>query len=281
MSREKIISKSKQRFFGTITRIFFFEKSAQIKSGEYLLRDGESFFDLLKKFQRGDVHYRKITFAEGLSKDTILKIIAQVDELLDEIPAPEGIDEGSLLPETYLYTYGETKSGLVERMQKSMTDFFNTEWEKRAKDLPFTKKEEALSLASIVEKETGLKDERGKVASVFVNRLRKGWRLQSDPTVIYSFAKGDKSLERTIYEKDLRKSSEYNTYTLDGIPQKPIANPGRDAIRATLNPEKTDYMFFVATGNGGHNFSKTLAEHNDFVKKYREIIKKGRENKGE
>ncbi len=142
----------------------------------------------------------------------------------------------------------------------------------------FTTKQEALSLASIVEKETGIPTERGKVASVFINRLRKGMRLQSDPTVIYSFAMGNKDLEREIRKSDIARMSEYNTYRIKGIPQKPIANAGKDAIRAVLRPEKTNYLYFVATGNGGHNFSSTLDEHNTFVKEYRQKLKQSKEN---
>jgi len=138
--------------------------------------------------------------------------------------------------------------------------------------LPFKTKAEAVSLASIVEKETGIKTERSKVASVFINRIKVGMKLQSDPTVVYAFTVGDKTLERPIRRSDLVRASEYNTYLNYGIPPKPICNPGKESIRAVLNPENTNFLYFVATGNGGHNFSTNLKEHNIFVDMYRKII---------
>lgn len=243
-----------------------------VKIGEYMFESGTSPFELIKKLKNGKVHYRKLTFAEGLSNDSILKIIDSTYGLFGDMPTEEFM-EGTLLPETYLYTFGNTKKEIINRMQKTMIDFVNEEWEKRSPDLPFSTKQEALSLASIVEKETGVPSERGKVASVFVNRLKRKMRLQSDPTVVYAFTKGNKDLEREIRRSDLTRVSEYNTYIIKGIPEYPIANPGKDSIRAVLNPEKTDYIFFVATGNGGHNFSETLKDHNIFVRQYRETLK--------
>lgn len=269
-SDNNIINPTGKEVFFYVSRILYRNKM-NIKAGEYQFLKNDTPLSILKKLQNGNILYRKITFAEGLSNDSILKIIDSTFGLVGDLPS-ESIPEGTLLPETYLYTFGESKSDIIVRMQKAMIDFFNQEWNNRSTDLPFKTKKEALSLASIVEKETGLAFERGKVASVFVNRLKIGMRLQSDPTVVYSFTKGDKSLERLIRKSDLSRPSEYNTYLIKGIPEKPISNPGKDSIKAVLNPEKTNYLYFVATGNGGHNFSKNLKEHNRFVLYYRKIL---------
>lgn len=270
LSENNIIKPFNKNLFFYLSKIIYRNKIT-VKAGEYLFAKNDTPLTIIKKLENGEVHYRKLTFAEGLSNDSILKIINSAEGLVGDLPSEE-IEEGSLLPETYLYTKGESKKSLIARMQKAMVEFFDEQWDKRAENLPFKTKREALSLASIVEKETGIPSERGKVASVFVNRISKNMRLQSDPTVLYAFTKGNVDLERPIRKSDLFRISEYNTYIIKGIPEKPIANPGKDAIRATLNPENTDYLFFVATGNGGHNFSKTLKEHNEFVRKYRKVI---------
>lgn len=271
LSHKKIINPLNKNLFLYVSRILYKNK-VNIKAGEYLFTKNNTPLEILKKLEKGQIYYRKITFAEGLSNDTILKMIDSAEGLIGDLPNYE-IPEGTLLPETYLYTTGETKKSIILRMQKAMVEYFNKEWDNRASDLPFKTKQEALSLASIVEKETGINSERGKVASVFINRLKRKMRLQSDPTVVYAFTKGNVDLERPIRKSDLIRVSEYNTYIIKGIPEKPIANPGKEAIHATLHPEKTNYLYFVATGTGGHNFSKTLKEHNEFVKKYRNIVK--------
>lgn len=268
---QNLIPKNSKFIFKNVSRLIY-KNQLTIKAGEYEFLKGTSPYDILIQLEEGDVYIRKITFAEGLTNDTILKMIDSTYGLFGDLPN-EKIEEGTLLPETYTYTYGDSKSSIVKRMQKAMKDFLDKEWLKRSYDLPFETKEEAISLASIVEKETGIPEERGKVASVFVNRLRKGMRLQSDPTVIYSFTMGNKDLEREIRQSDLARISEYNTYRINGIPKKAIANPGRDAIKAVLNPENTNYLYFVATGDGGHNFSSTLDEHNTFVYQYRQKLK--------
>lgn len=278
LSENDIINQKNKKLFLYISTILLKNK-INIKAGEYLFYKNVTPLQILKQLKNGNVYYRKLTIAEGLSNDTIFKIINNTEGLTGELPTDKDeIPEGIFLPETYLYTYGDSKVSVLNRMKKAMLTFFDEEWSKRSDDLPFKTKQEALSLASIVEKETGLPEERGKVASVFINRLKKGMRLQSDPTVVYSFTKGNKDLERSIRRSDLARLSEYNTYVIKGIPSKPIANPGKDAIKAVLNPEKTNYLYFVATGNGGHNFSKTLKEHNRFVKDYRQNIKNNNNN---
>jgi len=186
---------------------------------------------------------------------------------------PESIKEGSLLPETYFYSYNDTKAGMIKRMQEAMTKAIDEMWEFRDQSIPVKTKEQAIILASIVEKETGLDSERDKVASVFINRLNKGMKLQSDPTIIYSFTMGDKKLERTIRMSDIQNNSPYNTYHVYGLPPAAICNPGIASLRAVLNPIKTDYLFFVASGKGDHIFSRTLQEHNFSVARYRSLIK--------
>lgn len=270
LSEDDLINPKTKNLFLYISKILY-KNNINVKAGEYMFSKDTTPIQILKKLKNGDVFFRKITFAEGLSNHSIFKIIDEAPGLVGELPSQE-IGEGTLLPETYLYTYGDSKKEIINRMKKAMIDFINQEWEKRATDLPFKTKKEALSLASIVEKETGIPEERGLVASVFVNRLKRGMRLQSDPTVVYAFTKGNKELEREIRKSDLARISEYNTYIIKGIPESPIANPGKESIKAVLNPEKTDYLYFVATGDGGHNFSKTLREHNNFVKKYRKKI---------
>ncbi|MDR0423109.1 MAG: endolytic transglycosylase MltG [Rickettsiales bacterium] len=266
-----IVPKGTKTLFFNVAKLT--SNKRNIKAGEYIFPKNSSLFDILRQIETGKVHTRKITFAEGLTNDTIFKIIDKVDGLSGELPPMGDFLEGTLLPETYSYIYGDTKVGILKRMQKAMFDFFDKEWAKRSPNLPFNTKQEALSLASIVEKETGVPNERGKVASVFVNRLKKRMRLQSDPTVMYAFTGGNKDLEREIRKTDLENVNEYNTYRINGIPKKPICNPGKDAIRSTLNPENTDYLYFVATGTGGHNFSSNLKDHNKFVKIYRSVSK--------
>ncbi|MBI3441738.1 MAG: endolytic transglycosylase MltG, partial [Proteobacteria bacterium] len=181
--------------------------------------------------------------------------------------------EGSLLPETYDFSYHDTRQNLIERMKKSMQEELRALWEKRAGDIPFATPDEAVTLASIVEKETRLHDERPRVAGVFINRLKKHIPLQSDPTVIYAVTLGQAKLDRVLTYKDLQTSSAYNTYSRQGLPPTPIANPGRASLAAVLNPEHNDYIYFVANGTGGHVFAKTLKEHNHNVAQWRKMQK--------
>ena len=181
-----------------------------------------------------------------------------------EIPA-----DGSLLPETYEYSRGHTRARMINRMQAAMDRLLDELWPQRDPNLPVDTRREAVTLASIVEKETGVPDERAVVAGVFVNRLRQGMRLQSDPTVRYALTGGEKTLDRPLTRADLELDDPYNTYTNHGLPPGPIANPGRAAIEAALNPADTDYLYFVADGDGGHVFAETLEAHNENVAEYR------------
>ena len=243
----------------------------KVRYGEYFFEKNISYYKILHKMIRGNVFFRKVTIAEGLSSHSALAIITKSAGLIGN--PPEKIREGSLLAETYFYSYNDTKQGMVKRMQDSMQKAINELWEKRDKTIPLKSKEEAIILASIVEKETSINSERGLVASVFTNRLRKGIKLQSDPTIIYSFTFGDKKLERQIRVSDIQNSSNFNTYHIYGLPPAPICNPGLASIKAVLNPLNSDFIYFVASGRGDHLFSATLQEHNANVARYRRIMR--------
>ena len=200
-----------------------------------------------------------------------------IEELLNAYGLEGDVQEippnGTLMPNTYHYSLGDTRQSIVKRMAESMQKKTAEIWEKRAKNLPFSTLEEAITLASIVEKETSVASERPLIASVFVNRLRKGMRLQSDPTVIYAITDGKYDLKRKLLYKDLRVSHPYNTYTNYGIPPSPICNPGSESIEAVLNPADTDYLYFVANNKGGHSFSNNYRQHTNNVNKLRKKIK--------
>ncbi|MBM3580036.1 MAG: endolytic transglycosylase MltG [Alphaproteobacteria bacterium] len=242
----------------------------KVRYGEYFFEKHISYYKILHKLIRGNIAFRKITIAEGLSTNSALSTVDAAYGLIGQLP--EKVKEGSLLPETYFYSYNDTKTAILKRMQDSMNRTINALWENRDQSIPVKTKEQAIILASIIEKETGIDSERGKVASVFVNRLRKGMKLQSDPTIIYSFTFGDKNLERPIRVSDIQNNSPFNTYHVYGLPPTPICNPGLASIKAALNPPQTNHLFFVASGNGGHVFSSNIQEHNANVTKYRVLI---------
>jgi UPF0755 protein len=181
-----------------------------------------------------------------------------------------------LLPETYAFTRGKSRDGLIEEMQRAQKKVLDELWETRAADLPLTSREEAVILASIVEKETGIASERPQIAAVFVNRLKKGMRLESDPTIIYGLTKGE-PLGRGLRLSEIRSDTPYNTYVIRGLPPTPIANPGRASIEAVLHPATSEAVFFVADGSGGHAFAETLEEHNRNVTKWRQVERARRE----
>ncbi len=246
-----------------------------LKAGEYEIASRATMADILKLLSEGKVVQRKVTIPEGLTSFEMVRLLNSSPNMTGEvtdIPA-----EGTLLPETYLYERNEPRAKKLAEMQKSMTDLKAELWDKRAKDLPFTTWEQAVTLASIVEKETGVARERKTIAGVFINRLKQGIPLQSDPTVIYALTNGKPKNEgqgplgRRLLSKDLEIDSPYNTYKYAGLPPTPIANPGREAIAAVLNPESNSFIYFVADGTGGHVFSSTLAEHNRNVAKWRKI----------
>ena len=268
-----------------ISHALLFKAAAQItgdhvniKAGEYKIVAHSSMKDVLEQIVSGDIYLRMITIPEGLTSWQIVERLNKIDDLegiITDIPA-----EGSLLPETYSYSSSDTKADIIAHMKKAMNKATHELWETRAENLPIKTKEEAIILASIIEKETSVPAERQNVSGVFINRLNKGIALQTDPTVIYAITKGkiqDKGkgpLGRRLLKKDLKTDSPYNTYMYPGLPPGPIANPGKASIHAALNPAKHEYFYFVADGTGGHAFGKTLAEHNSNVAKWRKIRNK-------
>ncbi len=210
---------------------------------------------------------RRLTIPEGLTAHQIRALLERTEGLTGEMPA---FGEGELLPETYAFEWGETRASVIRRADAAMERALAEAWAARAADLPLTSPREALVLASIVERETGQADERAKVAGVFINRLRRGMPLQSDPTVAYAATAGV-PMERPISRADLDREHPFNTYRIRGLPPGPIASPGRAALMATTRPEATDFVFFVADGTGGHAFARTLEEHNRNVARWREF----------
>ena len=211
----------------------------------------------------------QITIAEGVTSWQIVDALKKADFLTGEVETVPA--EGTLAPGSYEVKRGAERGPLLTEMASKQAAILAEAWENRAEGLPYDTPEEALIMASIVEKETGIAEERGQVASVFVNRLQQQMRLQTDPTVIYGITKGEGVLGRGLRQSELRRETPWNTYVIDGLPPTPIANPGADAIRAAVNPDQTEYLFFVADGTGGHVFAKTLDEHNENVAKWRAI----------
>jgi UPF0755 protein len=228
--------------------------------------------------QADDVRLR-VTVAEGTTSWQVVDALGRVDILEGE--AAEVPPEGTLAPDSYEVERGSQRADLIARMAAEQAENLAAAWAGRAEGLPYESAEEALIMASIVEKETSVPDERARVAAVFVNRLRQGMRLQTDPTVIYGITRGEGVLGRGLRQSELRRETPWNTYVIDALPPTPIANPGRDAIEAALNPEASDYLFFVADGTGGHAFARTLEEHNANVARWREIeAAQGQEDQG-
>ena len=244
-------------------------RDRSLKAGELLFPANATPMQVLDVLEAGkSVHYR-ISLPEGLTVAEVMKLIAE-DEVL-EGDMPEIPPEGSLLPETYFFDRGETREALVTRMREAMEAALADAWSRKAEDLPLATPEEALILASIIEKETSVSEEYPIVAGVFANRLRQEMLLQTDPTVIYAITRGAGPLGRALLRKDLGIDDPYNTYKYPGLPPGPIANPGREAIEAAVNPATTEFIFFVADGTGGHAFAATLDEHNRNVAKWRKI----------
>lgn len=243
--------------------------NGRLKAGEYRFKARASMEDVMQLLVSGKSIRHKFTVPEGLTSEQVYNRLNANKVLvgsLDEIPM-----EGSLLPETYLFQRGLTRKQLVQRMQAAQKKLLDKLWHSRAPQLPFTTRAEAITLASIVEKETGQAAERPRVAGVFVNRLRKSMKLQSDPTIIYGIVGGKGKLGRPIRKSEIDKKTPYNTYQIPGLPPGPIANPGTAAIAAVLNPMATSELYFVADGTGGHVFADTLKQHQKNVAKWRKI----------
>ncbi|MEE8516022.1 MAG: endolytic transglycosylase MltG [Alphaproteobacteria bacterium] len=252
-----------------------------LKAGEYAFTAGISARGIMELLLSGKTVVRRITLPEGLTTAEILARINGAYGLVGAVkPVPE---EGSLLPDTYHYSYGDGRNGLVLRMEQAMARTLAQSWARRNPDLPLKSPREALILASIVEKETALDHERPLIAAVFLNRLKRRMRLQSDPTVAYGLAmapgfeargaarSGARLRNRRLTREDLDVPTPFNTYLIAALPPAPIANPGRAAIAAVLDPAKSDVLYFVADGQGGHAFARTLREHNRNVARWRRI----------
>lgn len=249
-------------------------QATQLKAGEYAFPAKVSPKQALQIVVSGKTVARSLTIPEGLTSHEVVARIREAPALQGEIS--EVPDEGTLLPETYHYQRGDNRAELLRRMQESMDRALAELWPQRAEDLPFDTKAAAVTLASIVEKETAVPDERALVAGVFVNRLERGMRLQSDPTVRFALTDGEEDLGRALTRADWRVEHPYNTYRIAGLPPGPIANPGRAALKAALNPADTEYLYFVADGTGGHAFAKTLREHNRNVAEWRKVRDKNK-----
>lgn len=234
-------------------------KSTQLKTGEYRIPAHASAKEILGVLTGGQTLVRRVTIPEGKTSRQIYDMLLETAGLFGDLPEPPA--NGSLLPETYVFGYGVPRKVIADRMRESMQKTIDDLWEYRADDLPYKTKAEALVMASIVEKETSVPAERPRIAAVFVNRLRKGMRLQTDPTVIYAVTNGTMELNRRLTHKDLRTPHPFNTYVNRGLPPAPICNPGRDSILAVLQPLKTNELYFVADGTGGHVFSQTFDQH--------------------
>ncbi len=244
---------------------------SKVKAGEYLFKKNASLNDVIDTLVSGKQVLHAITIPEGLTSEQIVDRLRESDVLLGDIAVlPK---EGSLLPETYKVVRGSVRSDLIKKMQDDQKRAVDQIWSHRASGLPLRSPYEFVTLASIVEKETGKADERPRVASVFLNRLKKGMRLQSDPTIVYGLTGGKGPLGRGLTRSELDKPTPYNTYLIDGLPPGPIANPGRAALEAVANPSRTQDLYFVADGTGGHVFAETLDQHNRNVQRWRQIEK--------
>lgn len=249
----------------------------QIKQGEYLLPENSTAQSVLMQLHRGDVIKYQVTLPEGITLSMALKLLAQQEHLesilegpedakIFELVQPESHPEGLFFPDTYRYHRNDTDFSILQRAHAAMLEILDEEWRERAVSLPYETPYEALIMASIIERETGLVEERETISGVFFRRLEKGMLLQTDPTVIYGLGQSfDGNLRRIHLKQD---DNPYNTYRLPGLPPTPIALPGRAAIHAALNPLKGSALYFVARGDGGHVFSDTLIEHNKAVRQY-------------
>lgn len=264
LSREGVINVNPWVFIGSV---FALKASSDLKPGEYSFQKNASLRDVIATIVDGKVVQHAITIPEGLTSEQIVTRLSDNDIFtgsVREIPR-----EGTLLPETYKFPRGTTRDQVIQRLQQAQKRVLAEIWERRNTDTPLKSPDQLVTLASIVEKETGRADERSRVAAVFVNRLRQRMKLQSDPTIIYGLVGGKGTLGRPIKRSEITQPSPYNTYVIDGLPPGPIANPGRASLEATANPARTRDLFFVADGTGGHAFTETYDQHAKNVAKLR------------
>jgi UPF0755 protein len=268
LEQEGIIA-NRRVFMTGILYFKYIKGQGSVKAGEYEFGKNATMREVLDTLVEGKSIEHKVTLAEGLTSYQIVQRLMAHRELRGEIK--EIPPEGSLLPDTYKFGSNDTRQDIIERMRVAQAKFLAKVWPTRDPDIVVTTPEEALILASIVEKETGRADERPRISSVFQNRIRKKMRLQSDPTIIYGLVGGKGVLDHPIQQEELDRETAYNTYKINGLPPTPIANPGRAAIEAVLRPTKTKDLYFVADGTGGHIFAPTLDEHNKNVVAWRKI----------
>ena len=239
----------------------------KLKAGEYEFASRASILDILDKLRNGKIVHHFVTLPEGITSDEVAEVLTNNPVLTGSAPTPP---EGSVLPETYSVERGEDRSAVLQRMMTARDKLLAKLWATRRPDLPYKTQEDAVTLASIVEKETALADERPRIAGLFINRLKKGMRLETDPTVIYGLTRG-RSLGHGLRESEMHSNTPYNTYIISGLPPGPIANPGKDALAAALQPADTTELYFVADGTGGHVFASTFEEHEKNVQRWRQI----------
>jgi UPF0755 protein len=254
--------------------LFGAKKTPELKAGEYEIKDHASMRQIMDILAEGKSILYKVTVPEGLTSQQIVERLKGEVNLTGEVTKAPA--EGTLLPDTYQFSKGASRQEIVDRMQGDMQKHLAKLWEKHNPELPLHSAEEAVTFASIVEKETGKPEERDRVAAVFYNRLKKGMRLQSDPTIIYGITGGQGTLGRGLTKTEIDTKTPYNTYQINGLPPGPIANPGKAALEATFNPAKTNDLYFVADGSGGHAFSETLKDHNSAVQKWRDVEKQAK-----
>ena len=267
LQQEGVIAGS--RLFAVTALIDEQYRHAKLKPGEYEFPANVSMSDVFSMLSRGDFVKYKVTIPEGWTSQMVVNRVneqEQLDGTVTAVPA-----EGTLLPETYIVTRGYGRDKLLSEMAAAQTKLLEGAAARLPTDGVLKSKEELVTLAAIVEKETGVAEERPLVAAVFLNRLKMHMRLQSDPTVIYGIVGGKGKLDHPITRDELDAANPYNTYVIDGLPVSPIANPGKAAIEAVLNPANVPYLYFVANGTGGHAFATTLEEHNANVKKWRNL----------
>lgn len=269
LEREGIINDRYSFVVGHIYQSWGNKKNFELKAGEYEIKRQSSLRQVMDTLVEGRSVQFKLTIPEGLTSQQIIERLKADPNLTGDIAnVPK---EGSLMPDTYRFAKGMSRQEIIDWMTSEQKKLVAEAWKTRQQGLPFQTVEQALVMASIVEKETGRDDERDRVAAVFVNRLRKNMRLQSDPTIIYGIVGGQGSLGRSITRSDIDTKTAYNTYQIDGLPPTPICNPGRNAIKAALNPAKTNDIFFVADGSGGHTFTQNLKDHNSAVANWRKF----------
>ena len=276
LQREGVIDNNRWAFIGAV---FAMKARSELKPGEYAFQKNASLRDVIGTIVEGKVVQHSVTIPEGLTSEQIVARLTDNDIFagsIREVPR-----EGTMLPETYKFPRGTTREQVIQRMQAAQKRIVAEIWERRSPDVPLKSPEQLVTLASIVEKETGKADERGRVAAVFANRLRQKIKLQSDPTIIYGLVGGKGTLGRPIKRSEITQPSPYNTYLIDGLPPGPIANPGRASLEAAANPSRTRDLFFVADGTGGHSFSESLGEHQKNVAKLRAIEKQTQNDRAE